>query len=349
MALCIGGAAPVALSSPHATPEDALQAVAEGDRLMSLRRFDQAIAAYSTAVDIDPTYALAYRQRSLAHLLGGSGERNSYVLTTTDPEARREVIADLERAFEHGATDDYLALVNQGANYFHTQDYKSSERFTRSALRLNPAPPLPWMNLGLVLAAQGRYEEARLAYHKAIDRLRERPDPLEHQEVFAASRGTLEILARQQPDRAASVRQLQGELVDAELADRFPGATIPSRTDADVIDLRLSTENSQLLATVSYRGLPEGAPLAWIVYFRPEAGEEWQQRQDLSVFEQSTLPPSGAAHLLIVDERCPAAGEYRLDLFLGRERLASGEASLPATEGRGRPSRLGQRHLALSP
>ena len=68
-----------------------MQAVAEGDRLMNLGRYDDAVESYSEAIELRDDYAAAYRARGSAYDLAGSSGTGGYVITTVDKAFREQV------------------------------------------------------------------------------------------------------------------------------------------------------------------------------------------------------------------------------------------------------------------
>jgi tetratricopeptide (TPR) repeat protein len=303
------------------TPREAVEAVAEGDRLSGLRRYDEAVEAYSRALGLRPDYAVALRQRASARILAESPEGLSalYVYTISSPEARRAAVEDLARAINPDAPD-YMTLVNQGGNLFHLREYERSEAYTRQAIVLNDELPLPWSNLGLALAAQGDARGARSAYDQLVERVLRRPDPQERAEIFAASRTTLEMLATMEPDRAELALEFQGLLVAAQ-SESPPG--LPAET-AEVSGLRLQASGAQLVAAYSHRGIPEDGVVSWVGYVRHDDDMPWQQRPDLVLMGRFGLATPGEATVNLIDSLCPPAGtEYRVDFWLGDQRLAT--------------------------
>lgn len=327
----------VATTPTPETPPEAVQLVAEGDRLAGAKDYVGALAAYDKAIGLDGEYATAYVRRAGVETVQASPENatSSFVITNVSPQAREAAIADLNRALAL-KPDDYVALVNQGANYFHVLDYGRTEEFSRRAIDLNPGLPLPWMNLGLGLVGQGREPEARSAFDEAIRLIGQRPLARERGELFAAARGTLATAAEQTPSRAALALSLEGLVTKAEGAVVVPrGASAPQ---AKVSRMSLTSSGSNLRARIDYDTLPTGARLAWIVYYRSPRAGEWVQRTDLSFFEGSTLPPSGSATKDLHDASCPIGGDYRIELFTDDRRLATvtvhqGSEDPPATAG----------------
>jgi tetratricopeptide (TPR) repeat protein len=326
-AAVVGGFA--ASQRPSKTPDEAVQALAEGDRLMSLGRYDDAVESYTDAIELRDDYAQAYRARGTAYDLAGSPETSSYVFTTVDKESRARSIADLGKALELSPVPDYLTLVNQGANVFHVKRYAESEELTTRALKTNDRLPLPWSNLAMAQAAQGKEDEAHASFEKMIERVVERPDPLERLELFAAVRSALEILARLEPSRAELVERFEGMMIAAEAEQLRPG-DVPDAVDAEISNLELTATGLQLSAAYDQSGLSIDSRISWVGFFRPSDDEPWQQPSNLLIVDRLVDATPGPYTLGMIDTSCPGPGDYRLDAWLDDRLLASAETSVAA-------------------
>jgi tetratricopeptide (TPR) repeat protein len=322
---CVAGFGWV-LSQPVAqTPPAAIRATAEGDHLSNLREYQRAVQAYSRALSIRPDYPNALEGRATATILANSPQRNSvqFVITTSTTAAYRSAIADLTQALRDGG-DNYLTVLNLGAAYFHVRDYAACVQYSQQAIALNPGPPLPWMNLAIGLLAEGRTSQALRTYRHVIRLIAARPDPAERQELFSSELTALEILADQQPRQRALAGRVEGELAAAESSQLVPRAATAGR--ATVSAARLQVAGPQVTLTYRYTGIPTGARLAAIGYFRPRGTADWIQPRALTYFYTETLKPAGTAYVRMIDRSCPAPGEYRIDLYSGTHRLASATA-----------------------
>jgi len=322
-----------AAQHPTKTPDEAVEALAEGDRLMSVGRYDDAVDAYSEAIDLRDDYAQAYRARGTAYDLAGSPETASYVFTTVDKESRAHSIADLDKALELSPVPDYLTLVNQGANVFHVKDYALSEELTQRALKTNDSLPLPWSNLAMAQAAQGKEDEASASFEEMIERVVKRPDIVEQLELFAAVRTALEILAKLEPSRADLVEKFEGKMIAAEAEQLRPG-DVPDADDAEISNLELSVSGFQLSATYDQAGLPADSRISWVGFFRPDEDEPWQQPTNLVLVDRILDATPGSYSINLLDTSCPGPGEYRLDAWLDGRRLATAETTVTAEADR---------------
>ena len=318
---------------PSKTPDEAVQAVAEGDRLMSRGRYDAAVEAYSEAIELRDDYAQAYRARGTAYDLAGSPETSSYVFTTVDKEFRDRSIADLGKALELSPVADYLTLVNQGANVFHVKRYAESEELTARAIKTNDRLPLPWSNLAMAQAAQGKEDEARASFEEMIERVVERPDPLEQFELFAAVRSALEILKQLEPSRAELVERFTGMMVAAQAEQLRPG-DVTDTDDAEISNLELTATGLSLNAAYDQAGLATDSRITWVGYFRPADDEPWQQPSNMLLVDRLVDPAPGPYTLGLIDTSCPGPGDYRLDAWLDDRLLASAETTVAAEADR---------------
>lgn len=267
------------VAPPEAASEEAVRAVAEGDRLASLRDFKGAVTAYDRAVAADDDYATAYEHRSSARILAASPERSTsnYVYSSAPRSAWRASAADLTRALELGG-ERYVVLLRLGAANIHLPDHQRSEEYSRRAIALNPGPPLPWLNLLTAVAGQGRTEDARRLAADVITRIKARPDPAERLELYAATRTTLDLVGGQRDDIRDLVAELQGALVGAQGEELAPN-TAPAPGTA-VSRLRVTVQGAQITADYTYRDLPKGSQFGIIAYYRPSPIDEWSQRHD---------------------------------------------------------------------
>jgi tetratricopeptide (TPR) repeat protein len=271
LAGCLVATLAVFLQPPAGTPESAIVAVAEGDRLASNRDYDRAAEEYTRAIELDGDYVTAYQHRATARLLAGSPERdlNLFVFSSSSEAARRSAVEDQLRAIELGGAD-YNTLTNLGANYFHLSDYERTREFSQRAIEENPTLPLPWNNLTLGLAGLGRDDEAVATMAHAIELIGQRQYIGERRELYASARATLETLATRTPEREAIARRLQGMMVQAQTAMEAPTAT--EAPSASVTDLTAASNGSIVSMSMSVSSLPSGSlsPTATTVNEVPE-------------------------------------------------------------------------------
>lgn len=124
-------------------------------------------------------------------------------------------------------------------------------------------------NLGLVIAAQGREQEAAQTYRRFIGLVEAQAargrDPIEREELYSSSLTTLEKLARLEPARAPLVLRLQGMLTAAWASHKAEPAMGSGQAQGT---LRLAASQTGFAAKLRYSGVMPGDPTAWAVYYR---------------------------------------------------------------------------------
>lgn len=335
VAVTVAGTLVLLAVPPVTTPRAAIAAVAEGDRLAGLRDYENALGHYTRAIALRDDYAVAYEHRASARVMAASPERatSAYVFSTASRSAYEAAVADMTRAVEYGG-EKYTALGNLGGFEIHLADYEAAEEHSRAAIELNPGPPIPRLNLLLALLGQNRTAEARRVATELLRVIRSRPDPTERNELYAATRTNLDLVAAQRDHARPLAQEIKGELVRAQGEELAPNARpAPS---ARIPAIRVEAQGSVIRATLSYEGMFKGARMASIVYHRARPGDEWLQRSDLvSIQPWQPEQTSGTTYWTVVDAACPATGEYRVEFYAEGRLLASAGATLSTGTGAG--------------
>lgn len=139
-------------------PTVALYADATGVVLLHLRQVEGALAWLNRAIEIDPTYGDAHLHRGTALAESGRWE---------------DAIAAYRRALSLPTlTVPHAAHQNLGFALFALRRYREAEQSLRFALSIESHEPQmarTYLNLGLVLMAEQRRDEARAAFVRARD------------------------------------------------------------------------------------------------------------------------------------------------------------------------------------
>ncbi|MDX1501237.1 MAG: FG-GAP-like repeat-containing protein, partial [Thermoanaerobaculia bacterium] len=121
--------------------------------------------------------------------------------------------------------EEALALRNQGVAQLENEQPARAEEIFRRLVAAVPADPLPHANLAIALLRQQKFDEARQAIGRALERAPARPDLLSIQaevEQWAGDPGRALALAREAARRAPDDPRIQYSLFRA--ADTAPGA-----------------------------------------------------------------------------------------------------------------------------
>ena len=123
----------------------------------------QAIEYYQQSVAIDPSYALAY---------AGLAESNWFLALYSYPQVNEVVPKARELALKALELDNSLAEPHSilGVICFNfDRDFACMEREQKRAIELNPNYAEGHRRYGLLLQDLGRFEEARIAYKRALE------------------------------------------------------------------------------------------------------------------------------------------------------------------------------------
>ena len=123
--------------------------------LDQLLRPDLALKEFERAAELDPNYAEA-------HLNTGTALAEMARWSEAVPAYRR-ALALPTLPYPH------TAYHNLGLALYHLKEYREAEEALQLSIRLEPAEAGPYYNLGLVLLARGRRDEARVAFRRARD------------------------------------------------------------------------------------------------------------------------------------------------------------------------------------
>ncbi len=127
----------------------------EATRAIEVKRFDEALAKLTEALNLSPNLPDLLYNRALAEQGLGQLERAEATF--------REVLALPGTQ----PTLRVLALNNLAILLYSRGDFEQAESFLRGAIRLSDRDESTWFNLGLVLEKQQRLEEALQAYRSA--------------------------------------------------------------------------------------------------------------------------------------------------------------------------------------
>ena len=134
-------------------PTVALYANTFGVVLLQFRQIDRALEWFRRAVELDPGYGDA-------HL--------NYAIALAEANRWEEAVEGYRKALRMPTlTTPHVAQQNLGVALLNLKRYAQAEDALRYALSMDPQLVAAYYNLGLVLTAGNRREEARAAFRKA--------------------------------------------------------------------------------------------------------------------------------------------------------------------------------------
>jgi serine/threonine-protein kinase len=154
------------LSQPRTQNAEAYQCYLKGRHHWNKRTAEglkKSIKLFEQAIDIDPTYALAYTGVADAYLnLGGWGH-----LPFREAYPRAKAAATQALALDEDLAEAHVSLAMVQKEY--DWDWPAAGRAYERALELNPNYAVAYQWFGEYLAAVGRHQEALAAFKRAID------------------------------------------------------------------------------------------------------------------------------------------------------------------------------------
>ena len=334
----------------HATDPETAAAYARA-RVASITAFDsagyrEAEANYDRAIELRPTFARAYLERSGVIFLGATPQRTGFV-SIAPPEALQRARADLEQAralgLESAPIFGSLGFYGfaEGVQSGDTQLLAESAAYSRRAIALDPAEPIPHYNLGVALVAAGRFDEARAAYREAIERtlfvdeeLTDlRQEPFIEEAWLAGALTDLEMVLRHRPHLDGEVRGFKEQLVGGVTSGSLePGPASP----ATFADLELDIFPAQLQwqgNVTGYDAQRDVISAQW--YQQGEAGLGWAVIPEVSLTQTPGTGTDGRLFQLspymtrVVPAECLPGGRYRAEIYINGRLAAQSEVEAP--------------------
>lgn len=307
--------------------------------------YEQAIAHYDTAIELRPSFARAYSDRSDAIFLSESPQRTGFI-SIVPPEALERARADLERARSLGqeGASTYGSLgfygFSQGVQEADVTLLNESAEFTRQAIALDPLQPIYRYNLAVTYVAAGRFDEARAAYQEAVARTlyldlantRTRGEPFVQEQWLAGALTDLEIVRRYRPELEDSIRTFKEQIVGRVSRQ---SADAPAGSPSVFSDIQLNV----FPAEVQWQGTVEGYDAArdtisaqW--YHQDPQGLGWAVIPEVSRTETPTVGSDGRLFQLspymsrVFPPACLPSGSYRVELYVNGRLAAEGSAAV---------------------
>ena len=306
------------------TPAEAIDAVAEGNRQMARQQYDEAIDAFDEAIELRDDYAVAFGRRADAHFAAGSPQTDIGFVSVTSADALEAAIDDGEQAVELGGDDDLDIVASLGFHYFLDGEYDDASRLTNQALDLNDNLAFLWLNLGLIELARGDDDRATEYYEIGIDLIGDEPQQFVRDELFAAGRVDLELLAELEPDRSDVAAGFQARLTQAQMELAVDGpAEHPDGADIEL--LGFGTDGAFVQADYEAIDVPGDTPIAFVWFRRSDPSLPFLQppvMAEITTLDAELEAGLDGTHFSGMGD-CLVPAEYRLDVYVGDRRVAS--------------------------
>jgi tetratricopeptide (TPR) repeat protein len=337
----------------YVTNTEAANEYAQG-RAATLTAFDttgfhDAEAHYTKAIQLRPTFARAYADRAGVIFQGSSPQRTGYV-SIAPPEALQRARADLESArslgLENAQTLGDLGFYSfaQGIQSNDLNLLNLSVENTRRAVALDPGEPVYRYNLGVALAASGRFDDARNAYNDAVLRTLfvddaltiPRGDPAAEEAVLGGALTDLETLRRYRADLDAQVQSLKEHIVGRVAAE---SKDAPTQSPAAFSDLQLDVFPAEVqwqANIANYDAERDTISTQW--YHQDPQGLGWAIIPEISTVIAPSAGTDGRYFVLapylsqVSPPRCLPSGQYKVEVYINGRRAAEGTVQSDFTD-----------------
>ncbi len=328
-------------------PEAAMQLLAKGHvevaQAATLRSWGQAsdaqphfqigIGLLDQALAIDPTYAMALQERASAYLQ--SGEQRVWDREDA-AEFLKDAIRDYQAAIAHGDTS-ITSLWNLGWAYYLFGDQPESLAWTNRAIAAAPQQIGLYLNRAVALLALGRQIEANVAVQDAFDKAAALKISSANLYFRAAIHDTTKLLrAFYNSDLQALLINIKQKYVSLRYRKGAPVQPTGMRISSSAFfgridDQQLLQDRAETFAAgtqsvyfgFDYTGLKAGSEIEAVVYYNDDEDDS------LTVLEKLNLGEQGTGYVRIespfINSGGLASGQYRVDLHVEGELLASGE------------------------
>jgi tetratricopeptide (TPR) repeat protein len=323
-------------TDPTRAPRAAAAAFADGhlafNTAYAREDYQRAVEHFTRAIELRPSFARAYVERSSAAFSAGSPQRLG-APSLSEPAARRQAIDDLVKARELG-TYSPGDLSSLGFYWFAdgvlTGDedlVRRSQAVGREAIssaseRGEDTDPMLHFNLGVSLLAGGRISEAQAEYRTGIGLMSD--DFVSNTSIVAGALTDLDLVEQHGGERAAAEARRQKGAVMARLS--VGGSDDTASRKALDVDVKAGPGGLQLRKGTGYSSLCSRGVVA--VWYTAAPALGWYAEPS-SIFRdfRQCIPGlrSSAAESYVstsYPRSCLPDGRYRLELYDGHAVVA---------------------------
>lgn len=316
--VCFGWAIQIYLKPIPSVAPESIDASAEGQVAIDEGRPEDAVDAFTRAVDADDGYQVAHRGLGSSQILSANPDLlRTFAITDAAPAVVDPAVEQLEIALDQGGTDDPRTVVTAAIANVVAADWDRAAELLADAIEANTQAPGLWLTRSAVAIAQGDTTTASESLDQAIELLQPLAGSDAVRTLTAQYLSALEWVGSQEPESAEVVVDYRDRLARAAAearAAQTPGVDLEAvpTTDVELEIEQLTFADDTTTVDLGVTGLPENVQVIVAVYERPAPGASFVQPAKLFYVG---VPESQEGITLSTPRACVPV-EYRVDLYV---------------------------------
>ncbi len=310
---CFGWAVHIYLKPIPEVDLPAISATAAGEVALAQGRAEDAVDDFDTAIEASDTYAPAFAGRGLARLVVANPDLlTSLAITDQSPQVVDAAVADLDRAFELGATKDAQAVAIAALARIVGEDWDAAATLLEDAVDEQQRTPGLQLWRSAIAVAQDDPTTASEWLERATDQMTAMQGTDTNRTLAAQYLTLLEFVGDAVPSSAELATRFadEGVAMIALAAGADPSA--PPPTDATLQIVQAAFADGVTTIELARSGVPTGTSVVIAGYERPAPGASWVQ--PAALFYAGPSGDGGVIELPTPQVCAPV--EFRFDLYV---------------------------------
>ena len=312
---CLGWSLHIYYKPIPDVPREAIELTAEGDVLLAEQRFDESIAAFDEAIELDDTYRPAVQGRSLTRAVKANPDLlNTFAITDSESETFQLAVIDILRALELGGEEDVGTTSTAGILALASGDLDQAAEAFETSIDLNPLTPGLHFAMSAVEEGRGNHEAAVEWRRSGADLLGPAVQGDSNRGYAALYYTLLEFVGSLTEDRVDQLIDLRDQTVAAESEIAAERRLTGQADGGSVAVEQVTFVDGQTTVNLSVTGVADDQVVTVVGYERPADGASFVQPSEL--FYVGPPVGSGGDGITLTTPRNCEPTEYRFDLYV---------------------------------